>query len=412
MNILLINHYAGSTRHGMEYRPYYLAREWVKDGHNVQILAASHSHYRALQPEMSAEIHDEICDGISYRWYRAPEYSGNGIGRVGNIVMFLWKITMDGKKIADEFKPDVVIASSTYPMDIWPARRIAMRAKAQLIYEVHDLWPLSPIELGNMSRKHPFIVWCQWAEDYAYRHCNKVVSMLPKTQAHMVSHGMLPEKFSYIPNGIDTEEWEVIERLPVDIQAQLAIIKESGQPVVGYTGTHGLANALDVLLDAAKLAVDKFKVVLVGNGPERERLMKRVVDEEIGNVILLPAIPKASIPAFLAEIDIAFIGWHESPLYRFGISPNKLMDYMMAEKPVVHSVSAGNDPVAEAGCGLTVAPGDPMAIRDGIIELAEMTSEARSELGKKGRKFILKNQTYAVLAKRFLGVIEDNHHVQ
>jgi glycosyltransferase involved in cell wall biosynthesis len=412
MNILLINHYAGSTRHGMEYRPYYLAREWVKGGHNVRILAASHSHYRAHQPEMNAAIQEEILDDISYRWYRTPEYSANGIGRVRNIVIFLWKVVMDEKRIVDEFKPDVVIASSTYPMDIWPARRIARRAKAQLIYEVHDLWPLSPIELGNMSRWHPFIVWCQWAEDYAYRYCDKVVSILPKTKTHMVSRGMLPEKFSYIPNGINTEEWETIERLPVDIQAQLAAIKECGLPVVGYTGTHGLANALDVLLDAAKLAVDKFKVVLIGNGPERERLLKRVVDEEISNATLLPAIPKASIPAFLAEIDIAYIGWHESSLYRFGISPNKLMDYMMAEKPIVHSVNAGNDPVAEAGCGLTVTPGDPIAIRSGILELAEMTSEARNKLGKKGQRFVLENQTYPVLAKRFLDVIEGNHHGQ
>jgi len=412
MNILLINHYAGSILYGMEYRPYYLAREWIKDGHNVQILGASYSHTRTYQPKMGAAIKEEVSDGIYYHWYRTPTYTTNGIGRVRNIVVFLWKAVMDGKRLADEFKPDVVIASSTYPMDIWPARRIARRAKAQLIYEVHDLWPLSPIELGNMSRWHPFIIWCQWAEDYAYRYCDKVVSMLPKTKTHMVSRGMSPEKFSYIPNGINTEEWETIESLPVDIQAQLAAIKECGLPVVGYTGTHGVANALDVLLDAAKLAVDKFKVVLVGNGPERERLLRRVVDEQIGNVILLPAIPKVSIPAFLAEIDIAFIGWHESPLYRFGISPNKLMDYMMAEKPVVHSVSAGNDPVAEAGCGLTVAPGNSIAIRDGILELSEMTVEERNKLGKNGRQFILKNQTYPVLAKRFLDVIEGKHHVQ
>lgn len=412
MNILLINHYAGSIRHGMEYRPYYLGRQWVKNGHNVRVLAASHSHYRTHQPELSAAIREEIHDGISYRWYQTPEYSANGIGRVRNIVMFLWKIVMDEERLVDEFKPDVVIASSTYPMDIWPARRIARRSKAQLIYEVHDLWPLSPIELGNMSRWHPFIIWCQWAEDYAYRHCDKVVSMLPKPQTHMVSRGMSPEKFSYIPNGINIEEWDTIESLPADTQAQLALIKKRGRPIVGYTGAYGLANGLDALLDAAKLAVDKFEVVLVGHGPEYEKLSKRIADEKISNVALLPAIPKSCIPAFLALIDIAYIGLLPQPLFRFGISPNKLMDYMMAAKPIVMAIDAGNDPVEEAGCGLTVAPGDACAIRDGIVKLAGMTPEARNELGKKGRRFILENHTYPVLAKRFLDVIEGNHHVQ
>lgn len=406
MNILLINHYAGSIRHGMEYRPYYLAREWVKDGHNVQILAASHSHYRAHQPEMDSAIQDEIHDGISYRWYRTPDYSTNGIGRAKNIVTFLWKISMDGKRLVDKFRPDVVIASSTYPMDIWPARHIAKLAKAQLIYEVHDLWPLSPIELGNMSRWHPFIIWCQWAEDYAYRHCDKVVSILPKTQTHMESRGMSPGKFSYIPNGINTEEWENVEPLPADIQEQLTLIKERGRPIVGYTGAHGLANALDALLDAAKLAVDKFEVVLVGSGPESEKLSKRVADEKISNVTLLPAIPKSSIPAFLGLIDIAYIGLLPEPLFRFGISPNKLMDYMMAAKPIVMAIDAGNDPVMEAGCGVTVAPGNPIAIQDGILQLGGITPEARKELGEKGRHFVLSNHTYPILAKRFLDVIE------
>jgi len=412
MNVLLINHYAGSIRHGMEYRPYYLAREWVKKGHNVKILAASHSHYRTHQPEMEGKIQDEIIDGISYRWYRAPGYATNGIGRVRNIVVFLWRVSMDGIRIAAEFKPDIVIASSTYPMDVWPARRIAKRAKAQLVYEVHDLWPLSPIELGNMSRWHPFIICCQWAEDYAYRHCDKVVSMLPKTREHMVSHGMSPQKFSYVPNGISVEEWEDIEPLPSYIQAQLDIIKGRGRPIVGYAGAHGLANALDALLDAAKLAGNEFEVVMVGKGTEHDKLSNRVVDEGISNVTLLPAIPKASIPAFLEEIDIAFIGWHENPLYRFGISPNKLMDYMMAEKPVIHSVSAGNDPVAEAGCGLTVAPSDPNAIRDGIQQLVSLTQDERVKLGKKGRHFVLEKQTYTILAEQFIVAVEGGDHIQ
>ena len=95
MNILLINHYAGSPGHGMEYRPFYLAREWVRAGHRVQIVAASFSHVRSRQPEVGEAALDETIDGVAYRWLPTPAYASNGIGRVRNIFSFLrqlWRL--------------------------------------------------------------------------------------------------------------------------------------------------------------------------------------------------------------------------------------------------------------------------------------------------------------------------------
>ena len=402
MNILLINHYAGSTRHGMEFRPFYLAREWVRAGHRVQIVAASFSHLRARQPELDGAVLEERIEGIDYRWLVTPGYMGNGAGRVKNMLAFMWALWRDSPRLAREFKPDVVIASSTYPMDIWPARRIARLSQARLVYEVHDLWPLSPMELGGLSRWHPFIIWVQIAEDYAYRHADKVVSMLPKARQYMCSRGMAPQNFTYVPNGVDEEEWAQPAELPQPVKATLDALRAKGLPLVGYAGTHGLSNALDVLLDAASQLKGKAEVVIVGTGPDREALLARVANEDLSNVTMLPAIPKQSVPRFLDGVDIAYIGWHPNPLYRFGISPNKLMDYMMAGKPVVHSVSAGNDPVAEAGCGFTVPPGDAAAVAQAILKLAAMSDAQRKLMGAAGKRFILKNQTYPRLAANFL----------
>jgi glycosyltransferase involved in cell wall biosynthesis len=403
MNILLINHYAGSPKHGMEFRPYYLAREWVMAGHQVQIVAASHSHIRAQQPQLDhGQVKDELIDGIGYRWYSTPIYTGNGLGRVVNMLSFMHQLWRDANELANGFKPDVVIASSTYPMDIWPARRVACLAKARLVYEVHDLWPLSPMELGGLSRWHPFIMWVQWAEDYAYMHSHKVVSMLPKTQEHMISRGMAPEKWVYVPNGVDLTEWQSPVELPVDVQTAIDAMKVRGLPIIGYTGTHGLSNALDVLLDAAALLKGQAQFLMVGTGPERDRLLKRVANEGLDNVIMLPSVQKPSIPYLLEQIDVAYIGWHPNPLYRFGISPNKLMDYMMAARPIVHSVDAGNDPVQDAGCGLSVRPNDVEAVAAAIRELCNMPREERLVLGAKGRQFAVSNRLYPTLANDFL----------
>ena len=400
MNIVTINHYAGSPALGMEYRPYYLAREWVRLGHRVQMLAADFSHVRSLQPLAG----DEKIDGIDYRFYPTPRYRGNGLGRAWNIWRFLRQVWGDTQRVVRDFAPHVVIASSTYPLDIWVARRMARAARAKLVFEVHDLWPLSPVELAGMPRWHPFIMLCQAAEDAAYRDADAVVSMLPKVHAYMASRGLAQGKLHIVPNGITLEEW-LGEGPPLrdDVVQVLQAAQRAGRTVVGYAGSHGLPNALDTLLDAAQLLRDHaIQFVLVGDGHEKARLAQRVAGESLTNVSLLPPIPKAQIPALLRALDIAYIGWQRMPIYRFGIAPNKLMDYMMAGCAVLHSVEAGNDPVAEAGCGITVQPQAPAAVAEGLLRLTEIGADARRAMGERGRAFVLANHTYPVLAQRFL----------
>jgi len=407
MTILLINHYAGGPPFGMEHRPFYMAREWVRRGHDVTILAATQSHLRTRNPEPG----DMHLEGIHYRFLETPAYQGNGLGRVRNMLAFVAGLTRDADRLAAELKPDAVIASSTYPLDMYPARRIARLArkhgaKGRLLFEVHDLWPLSPKELGNMSSWHPFIMGMQKAENDAYRAADRVVSMLPKAEAHMRAHGMAPEKFAYVPNGIDVQEWEAAtEPLPETHREALAKLREEGRFIVLYAGSHGLANALQYLIDAApRLGDAPITLVLVGQGPDKDALQSRA--RGMDNVLFLPPVPKGAIPALLDATDALFLGWNRVPLYRFGISPNKLMDYMMAAKPVIHSVEAGNDPVAESGCGFTVAPEDPEAIAQAILRMRDLSPEEREAMGARGRAFVREHHDYRVLARLFLEVME------
>jgi glycosyltransferase involved in cell wall biosynthesis len=409
VNILCINHYAGSPELGMEYRPYYLAREWVRQGHRVMMLAASHSHVRTRQPAMNGDaVRDEITEGITYRWLATPAYRGNGIGRALNIAAFLHGAWREARSIATTFKPDAVIASSTYPMDIWVARRIARACRAVLVFEVHDLWPLSPIELSGMSPHHPFALLCAAAEKVAYRDADVVVSMLPKVHAYMAGRGLDLHKLVIVPNGISPADWQ---QTPPGLRSDVAEViqqaRHAGRTIVGYAGSMGEPNALDTLLDAAKLLRDEpIAIVLVGDGHLREHLTGRIAGEHLRRVHWLPPIPKPEIPAFLAAIDIAYIGWQRVPIYRFGIAPNKLMDYMMAGCAVLHSVDAGNDPVAEAGCGLTVPPGDPQAVAAGLRRLGALSVNERRAMGALGRAHVEAEHAYPVLAHRFMAAVQ------
>jgi len=407
MNVLYIDHYAGSPRHGMEFRPYHLAREWVRAGHRVQIVAATYSHLRTVQPDAGG---DERIDGIDYRWLPTPAYRGNGIGRALNVLAFCRRLWLQADHWARSFEPDAVIASSTYPMDIWVARRIARRARprpAKLVYEVHDLWPLSLIELSGMSPRHPFVRLCQRAEDAAYRDADQVISMLPRVHEHMAAHGLDLSRLTIVPNGVAPGDWAgEVQPLRADVAQALDRLREAGRVIVGYAGSMGLPNALDTLLDAAQLLRDApLGLVLVGDGHERPRLAQRIAHERMANVTLLPPIPKAQVPTFLRAIDIAYIGWQRQPIYRFGIAPNKLMDYMMAGCAVLHSVEAGNDPVADSGCGLSVAPESPQAVAQGLRALATRSVAERRAMGERGRDFVLAHHSYPVLAQRFLDAI-------
>jgi len=306
--------------------------------------------------------------------------------------------------LADDFSPDVVIASSTYPMDIWPAHRIAKICNAKLVFEVHDLWPLTPIELGGMSPRHPFIMLVQAAENYAYRHADSVVSILPKVHEYVASKGMARDKLHIIPNGVDTNGWpSTTPSLPSDVKNKLVEITQTGHVIVGYAGNHGISNSLDTLLHTAQVMRNEpVSFVLVGNGPEKDDLKRFAKNERLSNVYFFDAIPREQIPALLQSFDIAFIGWRRHPLYRFGIAPNKLIDYMMAARPILHAVDAGNDLVEEANCGLTVAPETAEAAADGIRELFRLSTAERKVMGERGKEYVLKNLAYPILSERFL----------
>jgi glycosyltransferase involved in cell wall biosynthesis len=405
MNILLINHYAGSPDLGMEYRPYYFGHEWVKRGHNVTIISASFAHIRQKQPTIRHDFAEEIFNGVRYIWIKTPAYSGNSLGRIINILVFVCKLWLKSKIIAAKYNPEIVIASSTYPLDNYPAYRIAKKSKAQYIYEVHDLWPLSPKELGGYSKYHPFIMLMQAAENFAYRNVDSVISMLPKTLDHMINHGLSPSNWHYVPNGINPEGWDKNEQLPAIHLELLRKIRQQGDRIIAYTGSIGLANALENLIKAADiLRYEKMSFVIMGEGPEKDKLNVLVKNSGFKNVFFLDPLQKKYIPAFLDQCDLLYIGLQRQSLFRFGISPNKLLDYMMAAKPVIQAIDAGNDIVSEAGCGISIEPENPEALADAIRKVLSSSKTEQKQLGENGRNYVIKNHDYSILAEQIISV--------
>lgn len=402
MNIMIINHYAGSDYYGMEFRPYYMAKEWIKLGHSVTIISASYSHLRKNNPDINNDLQEEIIDGIRYVWIKTPKYNGNGVGRIINIATFMFKLRIYYKKIAQRYNPNAVVASSTYPLDIYPASRIARKSGAKLCFEIHDLWPLTPMEIGGYSEKNPVIVMLQRAEDFAYKNSDVVVSILPCADKHIKNRGFEINNYVHIPNGVivnDINQNNAPHEEQIDI---LENLKEQGYTLVGYTGNHSPANALDTFLDAAKLCDNgKVKFILVGSGNVKDELIKYAENNKIKNVEFLKPVRKENMSIILEKLDIAYIGLKKEKLFSYGVSPNKLYDYMMAKKVIIYAVEAGNDPVKEANCGITVTAENSKGICEAVNTLLKLSKEERYEMGYNGYKYVINNHEYSRLAKMF-----------
>lgn len=407
MNILLINHYAGSIEMGMEFRPYYMAREWIKLGHKVDIIAGDYSHLRKINPIVENDFQTEDIDGITYRWIKTGDYKGNGAKRAISMFRFVEKLWWNAQKIVKEIRPDVVIASSTYPIDTFAAQRIAKMADAKLIHEVHDMWPISPMEIGHMSKYNPFIVLMQMGENSFCRKSDKVVSLLPNAKDYFIEHGMAEEKFVCVSNGVVVSDWtQQLKELPEIHRNLFAELKRNNKIIIGFFGSHTKSYALEYLIDAVKeFENENVCAVFVGDGTDKERL-KEYAKSANDRISFLPPVDKHAIPSLLEQMDILYVGALNNRMFRFGICMNKLFDAMMSGKPILYAVNAPNNYITQFQCGISVQPEDKDALKDGIEQLISLSPEERKKMGINGREAVKENFEYSVLARKFIEAME------
>jgi len=268
--IWMINQYAGSPRHGMEYRHYYLARALSEQGHTVVVVSGTRSHLFTQPPRVRKRYTSEVIDGVTYCWVAVPDYErAISVRRVFNMAVFALRLTR--VPVGRLPAPDAILVSSPSLFPLPVASRWARRLGARLVFEVRDIWPLTLRELGGLSERHPLMALMQRFEDYGYRRADAVVSVLPAAEAHMVSRGMDRRKFHYLPNGVDLKRPPTQSAAP---RVQEAI--RPGRFTVGFVGTLGRANVLETLIDAARLlGPDEAQIVVVGHGPERDQLVAR-----------------------------------------------------------------------------------------------------------------------------------------
>ena len=302
--------------------------------------------------------------------------------------------------LATEYKPDVIITSSTYPLDTYAGQKIRKKSSAKLIHEVHDMWPITLIELGGMKRSNPFVQLMQMGENSFCKNSDAVVSLLCNAKEYFIEHGMKPEKFHVVMNGIVVDEWSDPVELPKEHKQTIAKFHEEGKFIICFFGSITKSYAIDYLIDAVrKLNDSRVAVLIVGDGNQKNSLIEKA--DGMDSVVFLPKIKKTMIPTLLSSIDCCYVGALRNDMFRFGICMNKLFDSMMSGKPILYAVDAPNNFILDYSCGISVNAEDSDALTTGIKELLQLSPEERGRMGKNGRDAVLEHFTYEKLAKQF-----------
>lgn len=394
--VWIINQFAGKADSGWGERHFFLSKYWIEAGYKVYIISGSFNHVFNKLPDAPLKYNFEQTEQAEFVWVKTPVYNPKSGMRFLSFLVFAWRVLFIPKnKIR---KPDYIVVSSMPIFPVWSGQILKRRYKAKkLIFEIRDIWPLTLNLLGNISKSHPLSLFIGWFEKFGYRKADHVVSLLPNAQSHIEAVAGAGHKFVYIPNGLDES---VLTDEPLD-DAYVANIPKN-KFVVGYTGTIGLANALEYFVDAAGMLKDdpRFAFVVIGEGYLKQDLQQK--SKDFPNIVFLPKIRKNQVQSAIRHFDVCFVGRNNTPLYDHGVSANKYFDYMLAAKPILDSSNKIKDPVELSGCGLVVQPDSAEAIAQGLIALYNLSQEERNALGQKGKEYLLQNHSIRRLAQQYI----------
>ena len=412
----ILNHYADTPDRPAGTRHYSLAQAVVRHGGDVTVFAASRFRWTGKDDRSGggrALARTQRVDGVRFVWLWTIPYYGNSLRRIANMLSYAVIVCVAQ---AGRPAPDVVVGSTVHPFAALAGWTIAKVRGARFVYEVRDLWPQTLIDLGAITERSLSARVLAAIEAHLVRRAETVITLLPGMAAYLGRRGLPAGHVVYLPNGADLDEGRIgLGGAPRDGGAASSLLddlarrRQRGEVVFAYLGSHGQVNRLDVVLSAHHLASGRTQrpmaLYFIGDGPEKAALRQLAADLGVSNVVFADPVPKNLVPAVLEAVDVGVVHATSTPVYQYGVSFNKVFDYMAARLPIAFACTTANDPVVAAGAGLSVAPDDPDALADALVELAELPPEERRQLGAAGRAFVEREHDMARLGDQFAEVV-------
>lgn len=393
----LVNHYAalpsepGGTRH------YWLSKGLQNLGWDVRMIrsGSTHSPHRPWSPQV------EVVDGIQVTTIPGPPLTARGLTRVRSWAEFsAWVQAPPATKHLP--KPDLVIGSTVHLGAAWAARNLAERHGAPFVLEVRDLWPETLVAMGALKRRSGVARAMLRVEGTLAGSAALIVSPLSGAGEYMSErHGIPPERFVWVSNGVNSEQYAATPPPP-----------QSGLRLQ-YFGAVGTANDVTSIIDsveqANRLLPEPVHLQVFGIGPNRDTLMKRVAASPVlAPVVGFPApVPSHEVPKAMAWGNALVLTVRHLPgLYRYGISMNKLFDYLASGRWILMGSDVQENPIADAP-GLSLCEPSVEGLTSAIVRAARMDPRARARIARGNIAIAQDRFDYRVLARVLGSSLED-----
>lgn len=376
MKILYFHQHFSTPKGSAGIRSYAMAQSLIRNGHQVTMVCGSFgAGQTGLTQPFNGGVRRGVVDGIDIIEFELP-YS-NSLSFLKRIFIFL-SFAFKSIKVAFTEQYDVLFATTTPLTAGIPGIFAKWFRRKPFVFEVRDLWPELPKAMGVI--KNPIVLWMMSVLEWtSYHSADRLVGLSPGIVDGIVKRGINSQKVASIPNGCDLDIFAK-EHSPWRPES----VKSTDLMAI-FTGTHGLANGLNAVLDVAvelkKRQRTDIKIVLVGDGMQKKALVERATELQLDNVVFHSPVNKTKLASLMASADIGLQILANIPAFYYGTSPNKFFDYIAAGLPVLNNYPGWlANTIADKKCGFAVPPENPVAFADAL----EYAAEHRDELKEMG----------------------------
>jgi glycosyltransferase involved in cell wall biosynthesis len=402
MHILFLSHYFPPEVNAPASRTFECARVWAAMGHKVTVVtkAPSHPHGRIYPGFANSWTSREEIFGIDVIRIWTYLAANKGVAkRILNFISYPLSVFLHSRSIP---RADIVISSSPQ-FFAGLAGWLLKRRGRPWVLEIRDLYPESIRAVGLLNRGLA-LRFLEWVERQAYRRADAIVSVTDSFVPHILERrGAGP--IEVIKNGVDLDRF--VSAKPDAASAFRRAHGLEDKFVTSYIGTHGMAQGLDTVLDAAAALADDqhFAFLLVGDGAERQRLLDQVRRRGLANVTMLGQQARNEMPTIWSASDASVVLLKDSPTFRLVI-PSKIFEAMAMRVPILLGVEGEARKLVEAaGAGIAFPPERSEALVAAIRRLADDPQKARA-MGESGRQFVAENFDRNALAVRYAAFLE------
>jgi glycosyltransferase involved in cell wall biosynthesis len=404
MRILYFHQHFSTPQGSTGTRSYEFCRRLIERGHAVTMVCGSYGGgVTGLTGPYSRGSRRGVVDGIEVIEFHLPYSNADRfLKRTLVFVRFMVRST----KVALASGYDLVFATSTPLTVAVPAMVAKVLRRRPFIFEVRDLWPELPREMGAIT--NPAVLWAMDVlESLAYRAADACIGLAPGI-VEGIKRKAPARTVAMIPNGSDLDADLNPAPLPVELQAKLREL--AGKLKCVFTGAHGIANGLDAILDAATELKQRGRtdivLLFIGQGMAKPALLDRARRESLDNCIFLDPLPKRVLVSLQKHMDVGLMVLANVPAFYNGTSPNKFFDYLSAGLPVLINYPGWLARfVDEERCGVVVPPGDARAFADGLVRLADSSRE-RASMSLQARQLAEQRFARDRLAGEFVEFVE------